>query len=204
MALTDEFPAPEPGDVGLTWITGWTGFWVSLGQWLAGDGGLWPWARIRQARKLIRIASGKKVKLPRGFPTHAFVVLPNGMIFEAQPGGARIGSMTRYAGRPILFAKIPLTNEQRDRVLPIATSLVGTPYSFLDYVYLALWRFGFRPVWLRDAVKTSGHMICSQAVDKVEEMIDMNLFTDARLNQDVTPGDLFELFEVRGWWDVAA
>lgn len=193
----------EPGDVGLTWITGWTGLWVSLGQWLAGDGGLWPWSRIRQARKLIYIASGKKIKIPRGFPTHAFTVMPNGQIFEAQPGGARFISMTRYADRPVLLAKLPLTNLQREQIVDVALRYVHTPYSFLDYVYLALWRVGMRPKWLQDAVKDSGHMICSQAVDKLAEEVGMNLFTDARLNQDVTPGDLFELFEVRGWWDVA-
>lgn len=202
--MESEFPDPEPGDVGLTWITGWTGFWVSFGQWLAGDGGSWPWSRIRQARKLIRIASGKKAKLPRGFPTHAFTVLPNGQIFEAQPGGARITSLSRYADRPVLFAKMPLTDAQRARVPEVVLPMVDTPYSFLDYVYLALWRLGIRPDWLRDAVRSSGHMICSQSVDKVEELIGLNLFTDLRLNQDVTPGDLFELFEAKGWWDVAA
>ncbi len=202
MSSTTPFPDAESGDVGLTWITGWTGFWVSIGQWLAGDGGLWPWSRIRAAKKLIRIVSGKKAKLPRGFPTHAFTFLPEGMIFEAQPGGAVISPASRYADKPVLVAKLPLTDEQRIRVEPVCISLLGTPYSFADYVYLGLWRLGIRPAWLREAVRRSGHMICSQSVDKVEELIDFHLFTDQRLNQDVTPGDLFELFEAKGWWDV--
>lgn len=204
MSAAAEFPVPETGDVGLTWITGWTGLWVSLGQWIAGDGGTWPWSRIRQARKLIRLAGGKQVRIPRGFPTHAFVVLPDNRVFESQPGGAVISYMTRYATRPLLFAKMPLTAEQRALVVPLAMKYLGTPYSFLDYVYLGLWRLGVRPTWLRDAVKSSGHMICSQAVDKIMEEVGLNLFTDARLNQDVTPGDLFALFESKGWWDVAA
>lgn len=199
-----EFTDPEPGDVGLTWITGWTGLWVSLGQWIAGDGGLWPWSRIRQAKKLIRILSGKKAKLPRGFPTHAFTFMPNGQIFEAQPGGARFSSVERYANRPILVAKLPLTNLQREQIVDVAVQYEGTRYSFLDYVYLALWRVGVRPKWLQNAVKNSGHMICSQAVDKLAEEVGFNLFTDSRLNQDVTPGDLFLLFEQKGWWDLAA
>lgn len=204
MSTASDLPVPQPGDVGLTWITGWTGFWVSLGQWIAGDGGKWPWTRIRQAKRLLRLAGGKKVKYPRGFPTHAFTVLPDKRIFEAQPGGAVISYMTRYAGKPILFARMPLTDEQRAQVVPTVMKYLGTPYSFLDYVYLALWRVGIRPARLRDAVQSSGHMICSQAVDKVQEELGNNLFTDARLNQDVTPGDLFALFEEKGWWDVAA
>lgn len=198
------FPDAEPGDIGLTWITGWTGFWVSIGQWLAGDGGIWPWSRIRRAKKLIRITTGRKARLPRGFPTHAFTFLPDGRIFEAQPGGAVSSPASRYADKPVLVAKLPLTDEQRACVLPVALSLLGTPYSFADYVYLALWRLGIRSDRLRDAVKNSGHLICSQACDKIEELISFNLFTDERLNQDVTPGDLFELFEGKGWWDVAA
>jgi hypothetical protein len=202
--VTTELPLAEPGDIGLTWITGWTGFWVSIGQWIAGDGGRWPWSRIRMAKKIIRIQSGKKAKFPRGFPTHAFTFLPDGMIFEAQPGGAVISPVARYADKPILIARLPLTDDQRAHVPLVVMGLLGTPYSFLDYVYLGLWRLGIRPEWLKEAVRRSGHMICSQSADKVAELLGFHLFTDGRLNQDVTPGDLFELFEAKGWWDVAA
>lgn len=201
--MTTELPAPEPGDLGLTWITGWTGFWVSIGQWLLGDGGRWPWSRIRRAKKLIREATGQKVEFPRGFPTHAFTVLPDGMVFEAQPGGAVIDSISRYDGRPVVYVHLPLTEYQRGITRVIAQSMVGTPYSFLDYLYLGLWRFGIRPDWLRDRVRDSGHMICSQACDKLAEIQGLNLFTDERLNQDVSPGDLFMLAESKGWWLVA-
>ncbi len=184
----DETDIPQAGEVGLTWIQGWTGFWVSLGQWLAGDGGPWPWMRHDK-------------KLPRGFPTHAFQVLEDGVIIEAQPGGARVGHVSQYKDRPVLYTHMPLTAEQRARVSAIALQYEGTPYSFLDYLYLALWRLGVRPEKLRDKVRDSGHMICSQLVDKVQEEIGNNLFTDQRLNQDVTPGDLFDLFHRKGWWE---
>lgn len=178
---------PKPGEMGLTWITGWTGFWVSVMQWLAGDGGLWPFRRYRE-------------KLRRGYPTHAFMVLPDGMIIEAQPGGARIGSIDRYKGRTVLYSKLPLTDVQRSQVLPVAGRYEGVPYSFLGYLYLGLWRLGIRPEWLRYRVQSTGHQICSQLCDQILSDVGFHLFDDGRLPQDVTPGDLFSLLARKGWW----
>ncbi len=184
-----EQSVPRAGEIGFTWIKGWTGFWVSFGQWLAGDGGMWPWMR-------------HKKKLPRGFPTHVFQVLEDGVTIEGQPGGATVSHVSRYRDRPVMYTFLPLTEEQRGAVSALALRYEGTPYSFLDYLYLALWRFGIRPVKLRDKVRDSGHMICSQLVDKIQEEIGNNLFEDGRLNQDVTPGDLYRLVHEKGWWDV--
>lgn len=177
---------PRPGEIGLTWISGWTGFWVSLGQWLAGDGGAWPWTRYKN-------------RLERGYPTHVFLVLKGGYIFEAQPGGARIGHIEEYADREVLLSKLPLMDEQRARVTEIASRYEGVPYNWFDYLYLALYRFGIKPEGLKRRIQDNGRMICSQAVDKIEEEIGMNLFTDGRLNQDVTPGDIFRLVNEKGW-----
>lgn len=181
---------PRPGEIGFTWISGWTGFWVSFGQWLAGDGGLWPWTR-------------HKKKLPRGFPTHVFQVLEDGVIIEAQPGGARVGHVSQYKDRAVLYSNLPLTDEQRAMVSAVALKYEGVPYNFLAYVYLALWRFGIRPKWLQRKVQSMRNMICSQMVDKIQEEIGMNLFTDQRLNQDVIPGDLFRLMIQKDWWGPA-
>jgi hypothetical protein len=188
--MTDETEVgfPKPGEIGFTWIEGFTGLWVSFGQWLAGDGGLWPWRRYRK-------------RLPKGWPTHVFWVLNNGTIVEAQPGGARIGHISDYADRQVLYSKLPLTDEQRARVDAVGRSFEGVPYNWFDYLYLALWRVHIRPTWLRNRVRDSGHMICSQLVDKGEEMIGMNLFIDDRLNQDVTPGQLFRFLNTMLWCD---
>ncbi len=180
---------PQAGEIGFTWIKGWTGLWVSFGQWLAGDGGLWPFRRI---------APG----LPRGYPTHVFQVLEDKVLIEAQPGGARVGHIDQYKGRAVFYTHLPLTSAQRAVVSEIALTYEGVPYNFLAYVYLALWRVGIRPKWLRRKVQSMENMICSQLVDKIQEQIGMNLFTDDRLNQDVTPGDLFGLVHEKGWWDV--
>lgn len=183
--MNDEIP--RAGEIGLTWIKGWTGFWVSFGQWLAGDGGAWPWSRHAK-------------KLPMGRPTHAFMVLEDGVIIEGQPGGARVGHVSQYRDRPVLYSKLPLTDAQRAAVSAVALRYEGVPYNFLAYVYLALWRLGVRPKWLQRKVQSTGNLICSQMVDLILEEVGMNLFDDGRLNQDVTPGDLYSLLARKRWW----
>lgn len=185
--MTDEV-FPKPGEIGLTWISGWTGFWVTLGQWLAGDGGWWPFRRPRK-------------NLERGYPTHAFLVLPRGYIIEAQPGGAVISRIDRYMGRAVIYSKLPLTDEQRAAVPADACKYAGVPYSFAGYVYLALWRLHVRPQWLRDRIQSTGHQICSQLCDQILSDVGFHLFNDGRLPQDVTPGQLFRLLDMNDWVD---
>lgn len=185
--IPDEDQAPRAGEIGLTWIQGWTGVWVSLGQWLAGDGGKWPWGRHAK-------------KLPMGRPTHAFLVLEDSVIIEGQPGGAAVGMTVQYRDRPVMYSKLPLTDEQRAKISEIALTYEGTPYNWFDYLYLALWRVRVRPKWLQRRIQNTGRMICSQLCDKALEEVGFNLFTDGRLNQDVTPGDLYRLLAAKGWW----
>ena len=86
-----------------------------------------------------------------------------------------------------------------------ARELVGTPYSFLDYLSLALLHAGFRKwgSWARNRVTSSGHMICSQLVDAALTDTGFHVFEDGRLPQDVTPGALFRRLGALGevvWW----
>lgn len=155
---------PRPGDFGLTEIRGITGWLVGLGQFLNGDASIF---------------------------SHAFVVLDDGTVMEAQPGGARITPLETYSRRPVAFSThLATTEAQRDEIVRQARLLEGTPYSFLDYLALALTRLRVRPRWLRRYVASTGHMICSQLVDEAYRRAGVHLFTDGRLSQDVTPGDL--------------
>jgi hypothetical protein len=179
--------APQPGDICLTWVTGWKGLWVSVMQWLSGEGGLHPWRRVGPG-------------IPRGYPTRAAVILPDGQVLEAKRGGAAIGKLSRYRRRPVLHAALPLSDDQRAYVFKLAQEYVGTTYSWADYLYLALWRLRIRPQRLRDAITDNERMICSQLCDNFAERLGLHLFTDERLERAVTPGDLFRLFEGNGWW----
>lgn len=163
---------PQPGDFGLVDISGSVGLLVQVGQWLVGDG----------------FTS----------PTHAFVFMGNGWVLEAQPGGARYTKLTKYADREITWSKWPLSGDQRKKVRAFARQRRGTPYSFVDYLSLALARVGLRPVWLQQYIATNKHMICSQLVDAAYRAADVHLFTDGRLSGDVTPGDLYRVLDPLG------
>lgn len=156
----------KAGDIGFSRIGGWTGFWIMLGQALAGD-----------ACKY----------------THVFIVLDDDTVIEAMPGGARIAS--RHGRDPedgmFYYSRLPLTDAQRAAIVAEARKLVGTKYGFSDYLALALARLGIQPKWLRKYISSNGRMICSQLVDYVYCKVGIHLFEDGRLSQDVTPGDLF-------------
>ncbi|MFB7114066.1 hypothetical protein [Streptomyces sp. NPDC056291] len=158
---------PQPGDFALTKIAGVSGAFISAGQYLVGDG-----APVQ----------------------HAFVYVGDGQIVQAMPGGAELIRL-EDANEPFVWStgKIPLTHEERARIAAHAIWLVGTPYSYLDYVSIALAHYRIRPAWVRDFVADTGHMICSQLADEAYLRAGVHLFDDGRLPGDVTPGDLWEL-----------
>jgi uncharacterized protein YycO len=155
---------PLPGDFGLVSISGIAGFGVRLGQWLLGD----------------------------GFSDfhHAFLVLDNGEVLEAEPGGARIVPLSNYDGTNAVYSDWDLTDAQRADLVAAARTLVGTPYSWLDYLSLALHRFHIPAPHLRRFIADSGHMLCSQLIDAVYVRAGLHLFDDGRWSGDVTPADL--------------
>jgi hypothetical protein len=145
--------------------------------------------------------------------SHAALVVDGGYVVEALPGGARLTPLIRYVGRggnvavcdaPVQTAIVDAvvagqinpweaTDHEdtiRARVAAAGRALVGTPYSFLDYLSVALLHLGIRPAWLLRAVETRRHMICSQLVDTAYEAAGLHLFADGRFPGDVTPGDL--------------
>lgn len=160
----------QAGDIGLSRIGGFTGLWVSLGQLIIGD--------------------------PCRY-THAYIVLDDDSVIEAMPGGARIASIHGRSPEDGMFyySRLPLTADQRAAIVREARALIARPggvkYGFSDYLALALAHVGIRPQWLKNYIANNNRMICSQLVDYVYCKAGIKLFTDGRLSQDVTPGDLF-------------
>lgn len=116
--------------------------------------------------------------------------------------------MTGRLGNGYAYVRLPLAPEQREEVSRLALSLIGTPYSFVDYLALALWewRIPFVSRLVRGYVTRSSRMICSQLVDYVLCRVGFHLFADGRLPQDVTPGQLFRQAGAVGravWWPEA-
>lgn len=189
---------PRPGSFGLVTVDGRIGRFIRLGQWFM----------------------GRAPKTPVHY-AHAFLVLDGGAIIEAQTSGAVIDDVLDYAhpdflekGHTVLLVDVHMDAVTRERVIGAGRALEGTPYSFLDYVYLAFLRLGLPSEWLRKRVATSRHMICSQLVDEAYRAAGLHLFTDRRFPGNVTPSDLANwaisdprvcsLTTVEGAWDPEA
>lgn len=165
-------------------IGGWTGRWVSAAQAFVRGGSNW---------------------------THAGLILDNGQIIEAEPGGAKIkpAEILWEAGE-VMISDAPIQRwvdqtvwpqllgareegewRKRAEVVGKARFLSGVGYSFLDYAALAMAEFKI-PGWqlARDRVEASQHLICSALVDRAYAWAEVHLFDDGRLSGDVTPWDL--------------
>ncbi|PYC86618.1 hypothetical protein C7C46_05650 [Streptomyces tateyamensis] len=151
-------------------MDGDTGRLIRIGQWLNGDG----------------FADYE----------HAFLLVGDGEVIEAEPGGARQASLTEYTGRLIRWStgRFELTNDQRAAVIAAARGYLKVPYSFLDYAALAAHRFRLPgSTLLRGYVADTRHQICSQLVDQCYQDAGIKLFDDGRWTGYVTPADLGRL-----------
>lgn len=161
-----KFSVPQVGMIGLTQISGEVGKAIRVGQYLNGDGfSIWE---------------------------HAFILLPGGLILEAEPGGARIVPLNYdniYWCTNIDKLIHPSTTPTE--ISHVAESMKGIPYSFADYASLAAHRLHIWAPGLKHYIQTSGHEICSQLADDFYYKLGVHIFVDDRWPGDVTPGDLF-------------
>lgn len=159
---------PQPGDIGLTQIHGSVGRWIRFGEWLNGDG--------------------------FGEYTHAFLVLANGELLEADPGGARIRPLHEHAAaRTVYVAPAGLSDAQRQAICSAGRRYVGVKYSFADYLAIAAHRIHLPFPGLRAYVASTHDMICSQLVDQAYQDAGVHLFNDGRWPGYVTPMALWDL-----------
>jgi cell wall-associated NlpC family hydrolase len=163
----------KPGTIGLSQIPGITGWAIKWALIFCGD-------ESRYA--------------------HAFIVGPNNTVIEARHGGVVVLPLTKDHPLPRGFLDVPLTDEQREIIVREALSLVGTKYSYLDYIYLAAVRLGLPSDWLKAKVISRKHLICSQLCDEVYRRAGVKLFDDGRLPLDITPGDLAAL-AIEYYWE---
>jgi uncharacterized protein YycO len=159
---------PVAGDFGLVSISGNVGFLIRLGQWINGDG----FANYE----------------------HAFVYIGTDQIVEAEPGGARIAQLSEYDGREILWSTdlLPLTDDDRNKIIKTAVGFVGTPYSFLDYFLIALYRCSIKLPGVAKRVEDTGHLICSQLVAESDAEAGIKLTPESTWYPPylITPGKL--------------
>ncbi|MFF7635565.1 hypothetical protein ACFZB9_20775 [Kitasatospora sp. NPDC008050] len=148
-------------------MSGDIGRLIRLGQWLNGDG----FANYE----------------------HAFLMIDDDTLAEAEPGGVRQAPLAEYGVTRIRWSSgtIELTDDQREAVIAAARRYLRVPYSFLDYAALAAHRFHLpgSPL-LKGYVASTRHLICSQLVDQCYQDAGVHLFDDGRWPGYVTPADL--------------
>jgi hypothetical protein len=167
---------PPLGSIGLTGIRGDAGRLIRLGQWLNRiTWKFWTW--------------GKAWKRARY--EHAFTYVGDGTIVEAEPGGARLASLTEYDAGTVLWLDCPA--EFGQAVADAARSLIGTPYSFVDYLAITAHRLRIPAPGLRRYIESSRHAICSQLSDLAAGRGGWRIFNDGRWCGFVAPNDLAEL-----------
>lgn len=166
--------APQPGDIGLTQIGGRVGFAIRFGQLLDGDG----FANYE----------------------HAFVWIGGGNLVEAEPGGARQANIREYATDTVEWLRCP--PDLGSAVAAAALTLVGVPYSFLDYAAIAAHRLHIPYPQLKTYIASSGHMICSQLCDRAAQLGGWHLYNDDRWPGYITPGDIWKLVQEQNAEDV--
>lgn len=155
---------PQPGDFGLVPISGTGGKLIALGQLLIG--------------------------VPSKYQ-HAFILLDDNQIAQAEPGGVEIRPLSIYRNTKVKWSSYPLTAAERAAIVRFAREHVGTPYSWLDYVAIGLHRWKMPSSLLRKYVHDTGHMICSQFVAEAYAVGGYPL--GKRAPQEMTPGDLDKL-----------
>jgi hypothetical protein len=172
---------PQPADIGLAHIRGFTGKIVELGQIFAGDAG------------------------PR---EHAFLVTSvGGETVEAVPWRTRFNHVNNYP-YDTLYVRMPISDSEAYEVALQARTLVQDEkvrYSFLQYPAIGLHRLHMDNRLLRWYIANTHQMICSQLVDEAFKRSavslgkpELNLFRDDRAEGYVIPGSLYRLHERPG------
>lgn len=166
------------GEFAVIPVHGTTGELIRIGEWLCGDG----FKNYEHAEIYVGNPPGEK-PLPAGYTLGAY---PGGAAYHnVPPVGFQQGWL--WSG-----SVIPLTPEQRAKIIQTAQRLEGTPYSALDYFAIAARRLHVPDPRgeLRDYIASSKHMICSQLVDYCYLQAGIHLFNDGRWPGYVTPEDL--------------
>lgn len=110
------------------------------------------------------------------------------MIVEAEPQGA-VEVEFHYEGHPTLWS----TGTRFSGGYLAATAAkryIGTGYSFLDYLAIAMHGYHIPAPGLQGFIAATHHMICSQLVDQACQDANIHLFNDSRWPGFVTPLDL--------------
>lgn len=159
---------PKRGWIGLTQISGETGWLIRAMQWLNGDG-------YEDFEHVLIVSE---------------VVGDQITVIEAEPGGA-VEVPFHYDLATTVWIQTP--DEFCDGVVTAARSYLKTPYSFLDYFACFLHRLHIWAPGLKAYIRSTKHMICSQLADRACADAGWHIW-DKVWEGYVTPGKWWKLW----------
>lgn len=160
--------------------------WPSAGLYgVVKTSGLVPW--------IIRRATG-------GWADHAFVILDDGAIVEAEPGGVRLGHLNEYAGcRTAINSAEDMTVAQRNTVMAAAKAMIGKPYNDLAIAEDGLESLGWHWRWLLKRASGDGEVVCSQLVALAGQAAGLDWRGGANSTTETTPAMLARRPVMQPW-----
>ena len=131
---------------------------------------------------------------------HAGIVLPDGAIVEAEPGGVRVGHLSEYYGCHIAInSDEGMTVEQRTAVVEAARAMVGKLYGDLQIVEDGLESLGWHWRWLLNRAASDGEVVCSQLVALCGQAAGLDRRGGADSTTNVTPANLARRPGMQPW-----
>lgn len=131
---------------------------------------------------------------------HAFVVIEDGAIVEAEPGGVRLGHLSEYYGcRIAINSGEEMTVQQRIVVATTARAMVGKPYNDLAIVDDGLESLGWRWRWLVKRASGDGEVVCSQLVAIAGHAAGLDWRGGAATSAETTPAMLARRPGMQPW-----
>jgi uncharacterized protein YycO len=132
-------------------------------------------------------------RITRSTVAHAFLYAGDGHVIEGDPHGVRYNDAASYPDVIWLTnLSAGLSDAQRNGIMAWAIARLGTPYSWIDDAEIGFVDlFGRAPRWMRNRLRSSRTLMCSQLCDMAYSANGAQIFTDNRPAGGVSPGDLF-------------
>lgn len=131
---------------------------------------------------------------------HAGIVLEDGAIIEAEPGGVRLGHLSEYYRcRIAVNSAEDMTVQQRTAVAAAARAMVGVPYDDLAIVDDGLESLGWHWRWLAKRAASNGELICSALVARAGSAAGLDWSCEQPDFEQVTPAMLARRDGMQSW-----
>jgi len=131
---------------------------------------------------------------------HAGVVLEDGAIVEAEPGGVRLGHLSEYYGcRIAINSGEEITAQQRAAVVAAARATIGIHYDDLAIADDGLETLGVHWQWLAKRAAGNGELICSALVARAGRAAGLDWACGQPDFEQVTPAMLSRRSGMQPW-----